>query len=94
MSLTRITLTHSALTDTLYLVRLGHGDEVVLDKRPIEPQLMQALIEHMTHGMSQGSRKDVCLNGHWYEVQVRPIDAPQDEQVTTDPEIHDQGSWV
>lgn len=72
MNLRNITIQHSPLTDSLYLCRFGKDRSVALDKRDIEPDLMQALVAHMTHGAPSGSRKTIRLGDNYYEIQVKP----------------------
>ena len=70
--LDKVTLGHSPLTDGIYLYRHGKDHRVALERREAEAEVVSVLVQHMMHDAPKGSKKDVCINGEWYEVQVKP----------------------
>jgi len=61
------------LTGTIYL---ASGGPRALDKRDVSNEAKAAVIDHMLHGMPEGSKgmKEVFgINGKYYEIQVKVL---------------------
>ena len=74
--LSKIRVTHSQMTDVIYLARFGKKPDVVLDKREAEADVMIAVVQHMMHDAPNGSRKTVRIADGYFELTCRQIDAP------------------
>lgn len=72
MSLEKIKLGHSPLTDTIFLYRHGKNPDMVLEKREAEADVMGVLVAHMMHGMPEGSEKVITIGKKKYNVRVTP----------------------
>lgn len=70
--LNNIKLGHSPLTDTIFLYRHGKRDNVALEKREAEADVMTVLISHMMHDAPKGSVKTVTLGDKKYKIRVEP----------------------
>ena len=73
MNLDKIGVRHSPLSDSLYLCRFGKDSCVALDKRNIEPEVMEAITNHMMMDAPKGSKKKYKIGDNWYELQITPI---------------------
>lgn len=71
--LDKIKLTHSPLTDSIYLYRHGKDPALALEKRDAEADVFSVLVDHMMHGAPKGSIKVVELDGKQYEIRVAPV---------------------
>lgn len=71
--LSKICVTHSPLTDKIYLARFGKKPNEVLDKREAEADVVTAFVQHMMHDAPRGSRKIVRVHGQQYELKCSPI---------------------
>ena len=70
--LSKVRVTHSPLTDTIYLARFGKDQGNALDKREAEPEVIAAFVAHMMHDAPKGSRKTVRLGDQYYELTCAP----------------------
>ncbi len=73
MDLKKIGVRHSPLTDSIYLCRFGKDPHVALDKRNIEPEVMEAITNHMMLDAPKGSNKNYKIRDTWYKITVEPI---------------------
>lgn len=72
MSLDKIKLGHSPLTDTIFMYRHGADPTLALDKREAEADVMAVLVEHMMHNAPKGSQKRIKFGDQEYIVRVTP----------------------
>tara|TARA_Y100000310_G_C20642762_1_gene794887 strand:+ start:1444 stop:1665 length:222 start_codon:yes stop_codon:yes gene_type:complete len=72
MALDKIKLAHSPLTGRLMMYRHGKDERVALEKRDAEKDIMCALVDYMMDGTPKGAKKKVCIDGHWYQITVKP----------------------
>lgn len=70
----KIKLSHSPLTDSIFLFRHGAHERVALDKRDAEADVYAVLVEHMMHNAPKGSVRVVALGGKKYTIKVTPND--------------------
>ena len=71
--LTKIKLGHSALTDTIFLYRHGVKEEIALDKREAEADVVSVIISKLMHQAPKGSTMVVTLGEDKYELSVKPV---------------------
>jgi len=72
--LNNIKIGASPLTGEIYLYRHGVKKNVALDKRPAEPDVISATIDHMMHDAPRGAKKIVkANNGRLYLIKVTPV---------------------
>jgi len=74
IDLHKIKLSHSPLTDSIFLFRHGVNERVALDKRNAEADVFAVLIEYMMHNAPNGSVRVVALDGKKYTIKVTPND--------------------
>lgn len=71
----RVVVACTALSGDLVVGRLNKTGERFLEKRPAEPEIMRAMVEHMMHGTPNGSSKTLSLDGgrQWFRITVEPL---------------------
>lgn len=72
MSLDKIKLGHSPLTDTIFMYRHGKDPNLALEKREAEADVMSVLVSHMMYNAPKGSEKRIKLGNQTYVVRVTP----------------------
>lgn len=73
MSLSKIKLGHSALTDRIFLYRHGKDPNVAIEKRNAEADVMAVLVDHMMHDAPNGSEKTITLGDKKYLIRLTPL---------------------
>lgn len=79
MSLDKIKIGHSPLTDRIMLYRHGKDPRTALESREAEADVMGALVEHMMHEAPKGSEKVVSFGSQRYRIRVTPEAGEQGE---------------
>lgn len=72
INLSNVKLHHSSLTNTIYLIRHGKDENLALDKREAEADVMSVLVEYMMHDAPNGSTKKVSWGDKQFEISVKP----------------------
>ena len=80
MNMDKFGIRHSPLTDSFYLCRFGKDPHVSLDKRDIEPEIMEAITNHMMLDAPKGSRKAYKIRDQWYEIKITPLTAQPEQE--------------
>jgi len=73
MNLNKIKLGYSPLSDNIYLYRHGKDQNLALDKREAEADVMAVIVEHMMQDAPQGSEKTVQFGDKKYKIKVTPV---------------------
>jgi hypothetical protein len=73
MDLNNVKIVCSEITGELYIARFGKDKGLALDKRPVEGELMFALVVHMMFDAINGSTKHISLGNKSYKISVEPI---------------------
>jgi len=81
MNLNNIKLAMSPLTKQIMMYRHGKDANTALDKREAERDVMAVLVEYMMDGAPKGAIKRVRFGSQWYEITVKPIEAPSESVV-------------
>lgn len=74
MSLEKVRIAHSPLTDSLYIYRHGKDAGIALEKKDCEAMLFAALVEHMMFNARKGSHKVVSFGEKQYKITVIPLE--------------------
>jgi hypothetical protein len=72
MSLDKIKLGYSPLTDSIYLYRHGKDPCLALEKREAEADVMSVVVEHMMNEAPNGAEKKIRLGDKKYILRVTP----------------------
>lgn len=73
MSLEKIKLGFSPLSDSIFLYRHGARNEnLALEKRNAEADVFSVLVEHMMYGFPNGSKKVITLGDKKYVISLTP----------------------
>jgi hypothetical protein len=72
MDLDKVKLSHSPLTDTIYLYRHGKDPALALEKRAADADVFAVLVAHMMHGAPNGSERVITLGEQQFTVRVTP----------------------
>ena len=74
MSIDKIKLGYSPITDSIYLYRHGKDPFLALEKREAEKDVMMVLVEHMMHDAPNGSEKTIQFGDKKFKVRVIPVE--------------------
>jgi len=84
--LEKIKIGVSSLTNQIYLCRYGKQkkgkpDNLPIEKRPAEVDVIMAIIQHYTFKSPSGSVKIITLDGERYEISVKRLSLELDVDI-------------
>jgi hypothetical protein len=75
MSLEKISLGYSPLSDTIYLYRHGKDPALSLEKREFKSEVIGVVVSMLMHDAEHGSSMTVSSeNGDMFEITCKPVE--------------------